>query len=229
MPVIKFSSLIDREVERLFNELHARYGDYCENPVTGGAYVHGKDPIAPQKKEARRALLAREYFALYGPADLQPLPLSDHELYDWRYGPGLLSYYFHYFARSLANQRFDFKEHPSVADYISGLLWEEVASCNGDISAHPDYRELVKLQKRFRPRKLAGLASFDRCWYPPKLHAKRMAKYQQRLLREALIASRLDNTPIDKSTIPESVLRAAAEAESFYKPPVSQAQSQPEN
>ena len=56
-------TLIGREVERLFNESPARYGDHCTNPVTGQGYVRGVDPIAPQKEAAYRALLAREWFA----------------------------------------------------------------------------------------------------------------------------------------------------------------------
>lgn len=52
-------SIADYGIERLVDELFgtARYGDYCTNPVTGAHYIHGADPVGPQKKEARRALV----------------------------------------------------------------------------------------------------------------------------------------------------------------------------
>ena len=53
-------NLIGREVERLFGEISAQRGDLCENPVTGGEFVYGFDPIGLQKKIAYHALLARE-------------------------------------------------------------------------------------------------------------------------------------------------------------------------
>ena len=78
--VINFSlESVDREVERLFREHPPVYGKLCVNPVHGGLYVGGIDPIQPQKEAARRRLLAREWFRLHGPADAQPLPVSDGE------------------------------------------------------------------------------------------------------------------------------------------------------
>jgi hypothetical protein len=61
-------TLVGREVERLFSEISARRGDLCENPVTGGEFVYGFDPMRLQKKIAYHALLAREDFALNGPS-----------------------------------------------------------------------------------------------------------------------------------------------------------------
>ena len=52
-----------REVERLFAEISAKRGDLCENPVTGGEFVSGFDPIQLQKKMAYHALRVREDFA----------------------------------------------------------------------------------------------------------------------------------------------------------------------
>jgi hypothetical protein len=57
---------IGREVERMFGEISAKRGDLCTNPVTGGEFVFGFDPIRLQKKIAYHALLAREDFALNG-------------------------------------------------------------------------------------------------------------------------------------------------------------------
>ena len=47
-------------IARLVDELFSthRDGQNCQNPVTGGGYVHGLDPIKPQKEKARRGLLA---------------------------------------------------------------------------------------------------------------------------------------------------------------------------
>ena len=76
----KWSSKLDVEVEQLFRNVRRDHHTHCINPVTDGRYVAGLDPIKPQKEKARRALLAREHFRLYGPADAQPLPLSGDEI-----------------------------------------------------------------------------------------------------------------------------------------------------
>ena len=62
-------TLIGREVERLFDQISARHGDLCWNPVTGEEFVYGVDPIKKQKEAAYRRLLVRDYFALNSPAD----------------------------------------------------------------------------------------------------------------------------------------------------------------
>ena len=46
----KISDLIGREVERMFGEISAKRGDLCTNPVTGGGFVYGLDPLRLQKK-----------------------------------------------------------------------------------------------------------------------------------------------------------------------------------
>ena len=55
-------TLIGREVERLFGRVSARRGDLCTNPVTGGEFVYGFDPIQLQKKMAYHALLCARRF-----------------------------------------------------------------------------------------------------------------------------------------------------------------------
>ena len=113
-------TLIGREVERLFSKNPARSGDHCRNPVTGAGYVRGADPIGPQKKAAYRALLAREWFALNGPPDVQPLPVSYHERESLK-GQGLFAHIVAWYARSLADRNYDVKEHPPFADYVCGV------------------------------------------------------------------------------------------------------------
>ena len=52
-------TLIGRDVERLFGEISAKRGDLCTNPVTGGEFVYGFDPIRLQKKIAHHEIFAR--------------------------------------------------------------------------------------------------------------------------------------------------------------------------
>jgi hypothetical protein len=57
------------------------------NPVTGGRFLKGEtgdDSIAYQKLAARKALLAQEWFALYGPRGAPPLPLTPSGTEDMR-------------------------------------------------------------------------------------------------------------------------------------------------
>ena len=133
-------------------------------------------------KNKRRAYLAREYFAKHGPADAPPLPLSYDEREDLKEGRGLLSYLVALFARSQDSVEYDLKEHPEIAEYISGVLWE-AERIDGDIGTLPNYPdELLELKKRFPPRKMAGLGP-GFYWEPPKQHAKTMASYRRSIAR----------------------------------------------
>ena len=57
-------TLVRREVERMFGEISAKRGDLCENPVTGGEFVYGFDPIKRQKDAAYKRLLATRIFCV---------------------------------------------------------------------------------------------------------------------------------------------------------------------
>jgi hypothetical protein len=70
---------VDAEVDRLFKADPPVPGKACTNPVTGAHYIGKLDPTATQKRDARAALLAREHFALHGPAGAPPLPVSHIE------------------------------------------------------------------------------------------------------------------------------------------------------
>jgi len=229
MQMPKLSNLIDREVERLFSLCvftgrPVRYGDDCRNPVTGAGYIYGEDPIEPQKEEARRALLAREWFAIDGPADAQPLPLwCDEENLEpdgW-----LLRYIVRLFARSLGGQEYDFRKHPAFADYVSGVLWE-AGRVDGDIGVLPNFPdELAKLKKRFPPRELPGMGP-GFCWMTPKEYAEEMPRYRRSKARartraETITAPTAHPTPTESMHIPESVRRAAASANRYYARPDS--------
>jgi hypothetical protein len=176
---LKVSSLVDREVERLFSERPAQHGENCRNPVTGDGYVHGEDPIEPQKEAARRALFNREWFAIYGPADVQPLPISSWEWEAARRRGHLLHYLLGSYARSLDGEKP--WEHPSFEDYASGVLWE-AERVNGIIGVVPNFPDKAEVKKRFPPRKLAGIGpGFG--WYSPKAYAEVMPSYRRSILR----------------------------------------------
>ncbi len=182
--ISKTETLVAREVERLFRESPDQYwgAGIFINPVVGEGYVPGEGPIEPQKEAAVRALLAREHFAIYGPADAPPLPLSYIEREDLKRGGkycGLLGVIVAWFARSLADREYDVKEHPSFADYASGVLWEAELPVGGHITLPPDYLDEVReLKKRFPPRMLKGMSP-GLHWKPPKEHAETMASIRR--------------------------------------------------
>ena len=62
-------------VDRLFRDAPDHLNPTRQNPVTGACWVRGIDRPGPQKRAARRALVAREYFAWKNPG-MPPLPLS---------------------------------------------------------------------------------------------------------------------------------------------------------
>lgn len=176
---------VDAEVERLFRDMPRKCGTNCVNPVTGGWYVAGLDPVKPQKEKARRALLAREHFSLYGPADAQPLPLSSDEIDEMACRGHLITRVVRQFARSLLNRGYDIEEHPSFSDYASGLLWE-MDRGNEFIPDYPP-NEDAEVRKRYPPRRLEGIGCGAR-WLPPKLHAERQRTERQSMARDAAIA-----------------------------------------
>jgi len=155
--------LVGREVERLFNQSPVRYGDCCDNPVTGAGYLHGEDPIEPQKRVARRALLAREWFALNGPADAQPLPLAERDIAERKYARGgklpSLNYIVALFAYSLRDNDWDINSHPNFDDYARGLLLSEELPTN--------IFDFEELHTRYKPRLLPGLDLYWGSWEPP--------------------------------------------------------------
>ena len=177
---MKKLNVANDQIDRLVDDLFAafRYGENRQNPVTGAGYVHGVDPIGPQKKAARRVLRVREWFAIDGPADAPPFPVS----YDQREalkGRGLLPHIVAWYARSLECREYDVREHPSFADYASGVLWELELPVGGfgDLPNYPP-DELRELKKRFPPRMLKGMGP-GLHWLPPKLHREIMASVRR--------------------------------------------------
>jgi hypothetical protein len=163
------NSLIAREVDRLFAELNAKPGECCGNPVAGGGFVWGLDPIAQQKKEAIVRLLAREWFAVNGPPDAPPFPLSSNDVEDYRIARGLKGIV-GFYARSLSRQGYDVQKHPSFDDFARGLM----AINTGLWGIEKD----AQLRMRFPPRPLEGMTP-SAFWAPPEEYEELAASYRR--------------------------------------------------
>lgn len=149
---------IESEVDRLFNEAPDRNNPWERtNPVTGGRWVPGLDPIGPRKRAAYRAFRARAWFAENGPPDAPPFPLKywDRE----RLKVGGLPHIVAWYARSLEALRYDLDEHPSFEDYARGVMASRFTA--------PFVKNDTELLKRYPPTPLAGLGA-GLYWDPPK-------------------------------------------------------------
>jgi hypothetical protein len=102
------------EVDRIFREAFLPRGSICENPVTGGKFVRGVDPVKPQKERAERALMARDWFLHHAPPDAPPLPLCYGDREDLKvWGlPHLVAW----FAGSVQSRDFVVDGHPLFED-----------------------------------------------------------------------------------------------------------------
>jgi hypothetical protein len=157
--------IIKSHVEELFKkDAPFRRGELRRNPVHAGWFVHGEDPIAPQKRVARRALLAREWFYEFGPRDAPPLPVSGYEIEDMRFAHkfGSRAGFYHliaHFARSLWCNDWDFNIHPTFEDFASSMLASDYAA---------DFlRKDEELCKRYPPRALCTIVPGG-FWKPPR-------------------------------------------------------------
>jgi hypothetical protein len=175
---------IDKEIDRLFGELPTAYGAQCVNPVTGAGFLWGIDSIAVQKRLARRALLARQWCSDNGPPDLPPLPVHTDDIFDIKFGWGVL-HLFGFYAQSIACRNYVVRGHPTFDQFARGMLASPFA---------PDFfKENEQLLRRFPPRPLAGLAPGN-IWLPPAEYAEQMASHlrsQARLAREAAAGRRV--------------------------------------
>ena len=149
------------EVDQLFSKLPKR--GPCTNPVTGGGFIRGLDPVGPEKRIAQRALRAREWFAEHGPPDLPPLPLSLCERDVLKSGGPLLHYILSCYSRSVADLDYAIEEHPGFNDYAGGVM----ASDN----APPFVKKDEELRRRFPPRVLPGLGA-GLFWIPKDGHPR---------------------------------------------------------
>ena len=166
----KASTGINRKVDQLFNDLNAKRGDYCFNPVTDGRFVWGDDPVEPQKEAARRALAAQAWFAANGPPDAPPLPLSPSDIEDYRGARGLKGLV-GFYGRSLAIQDHDVLKHPTFDDFCCGLM----AIYTGAWGIERD----ENLKRRSPPRPLRGMTS-GAYWSSAGEHKEPMANYRHK-------------------------------------------------
>jgi len=160
---------IASEVDRMFREADDRMYETRTNPVTGGRWVRGLDPIKPQKQAAYRALKARAGFAVTAPPDAPPLPLSYGEREDLKVGG--LSHLVAWYARSLQARNYDVYEHPSFEDYARGVLASPYAP--------PFITEDEQLTARFPPTPLNGLGP-GLYWSPAKPNSCKSAPFSGR-------------------------------------------------
>jgi hypothetical protein len=160
---------IEAVVERLFREAPDRHYEIRENPVTGGRWVSGVDPVGPQKHAAIRALKAEEWFARHAPHDAPPLPLSycDRECLK----RGGLPHIVAWFARSLAARGYNLDGHPLFEEFARGVM----------ASPHtPDFiKQDQSLQTRFPPCPLPGLGS-GLYWSWPLASVRDAPRFRQR-------------------------------------------------
>jgi hypothetical protein len=168
-----FKSPIEGLVDLLFIGIDAKRGECCDLPVTGARIVWGVDPIAPQKRAAVVALRAQEWFAVNGPHDAPPLPLSHDDVERYRNARGLKGVV-GFYARSLARQGYDVRKHPSFNDFAGGLM----AINTGLWGIERD----EALKGRFPPRPLEGMTP-SAFWSPPEEYEELMAS--QRRARKA--------------------------------------------
>src|SRR6478672_7802938 len=110
---------ITDEVNRFFDEAPDLFEQIRKNPVTGGDWMNGTDPVEPQKRAAYLRLRARRWFAETGPDDAPALPLSYDARESMKAGglPHLVSWY----ARSLEALDYDYETHPPFEDYARGV------------------------------------------------------------------------------------------------------------
>jgi hypothetical protein len=170
-----FKSPIAELVDHQFSKIKAKRGECCNNPVTGAGFVWGIDPLSVQKKEAIAALRAREWFAINGPPDAPPLPLSHSDVEDYREARGLAGVV-GFYARSLSRsgygrKSYNVERHPSFEEFARGLM----AINTGLWGIEND----EYLRKRFPPRPLVGMTP-GAYWAPPKEYAETMAERRRR-------------------------------------------------
>jgi hypothetical protein len=157
-------TLIKSKVDELFAKVLSQPdGHVYDNPVTGGRFLKGEsgeDGIAYQKHEAAKALLAQEWFTVYGPPNAPLLPLRPGDWDNMRYGRiGGLPILVGSYARSLSFRDWVVHNHPSFEDFACGLM------VFPDIRARASEDPLIL--KRYPPRVLVGMLSQGAFWERP--------------------------------------------------------------
>ena len=169
-------SLIKHKVDMLFvRVLLQPDGNVCENPVTEGRFVKGEtgeDSIAYQKHAAEMALLAQEWFAVYGPSNAPPLPVTAWGWEEMRHDFGLSALVGSY-ARSLAKRNWAVHIHPAFEDFARGLMAIDTGLWDLQNRVGPD------VLKRYPPCALVGMTP-GTYWAPPEECEEFWAEYRAR-------------------------------------------------
>jgi len=167
-------TLIKDKVDTLFQQVLSQPNGQCENPVTGGWFLKGesgKDSIPYQKRAAKKALLAQEWFAVHGPRNAPPLPVSAQAWEEMRSELGL-NCLVGFFARSLAVRDWEVHNHPSFEDFARGLMAIDTGLWDLQNRAGPD------LLKKYPPQPLVGMTP-GTYWAPPKECEEFWAEYER--------------------------------------------------
>ena len=163
---------VDREFKRATAGLIP--GGCCQNPVTGGWFVFGVDPIDVQKEQALRAQRARLQFNITKPDDFPPLPVDPREWSTIKYDSPV-DWLVVQYARSLSSNAYD-PSHPDIATYASGLR------ASGLITTSPHVADFIRegveqLLERFPPKLLPGLDQWF-VWRPSRVVSSQRAQHQ---------------------------------------------------
>ena len=148
-------SIIRAHVDRMYRAA-PKDEQFYSDPVFGAEWLKSAMPMAKQKKGARRALLAREWFYLHGPSDAPPLPLDGEEQADLKYRDPL-AHLVTQFSKSLAANGWDIHSHPSFKAYARGVMASPLAA---DLVRNDD-----AMRKRYPPRELQFILS-GMIWRP---------------------------------------------------------------
>ena len=167
--------LIADQVDVLFRDvLSVPDGEVCENPITRGRFESGEDGIAYQKRHARKALWAREWFALYGPPAALPLPLAQCDWEDMRRSSGLNTL-IGFYARSLSFRDWQVLKHPPFEDFACGLM---AIPDTGFWDLQGRVGEDARVIKRYPPCPLAGMKP-GAYWAPAEGYEEIKAEYRR--------------------------------------------------
>ena len=156
---------VSHRVEELFDNAFDRHAEVRENPVTGGTFIAGLDPIRPQMAKAQAALDACVWFATHKPDDAPELPLRqvDRESLKVEGLPYIVSL----FARSLADRDYRTEGHPKFDEYARGVMASDMT---------PEFiRKDPQLVRRYPPVPLRGMGPGLK-WRDPKSSPMRRSK-----------------------------------------------------
>jgi len=151
----KFSAAYKAAVETIHNSIN-KNAKFQTNPITGGGWVLGVDPIHDQVLQGMRALIGKQVFEPDLPNECKVLPLSrfDREQIKWETPH---SYLVSSFASSLHSCDYNLK-HPIFPEYAS-------AACRSPYA--PDLILNLRLQSRYATQTDIKLGP-GLCWIRPK-------------------------------------------------------------